>query len=137
MKRSMTALALAAALGSIGSNILAAQEAAITTDGDRVTFINVLTPNEGVTLDALARQLTVAMENDASTMPGFQSASVHVARDKSYVVNYAQWDNVASVEAVIVALGEGRLPDLARAFAMSSPEFHPYDVQSVTLAGDQ
>ena len=111
----------------------AAQEAVIRSGADHVTYVNVMAPKDGVALDALAAQLTTAMENDASRMPGFISASVHVARDGAYVVNYAQWDDTASVDAVVAALGEGQLPDLAAAFAMSEPEFHPYDVYSVTL----
>lgn len=113
-----------------------AQEATIVPNGDGVTYVNVLAPAEGVTLDALAAQLTTAMENDASKMPGFRTASVHVARDGAYVLNYAQWDDTASVDAVVAALGEGQLPDLVKAFAMATPEFHPYDVVSVTLAGE-
>jgi len=62
-----------------------------------------MTPNDGVTLDELARQLTTAMENDASGMPGFRTASVHVSRDDSYALNDAQWDDVASVDAVVAA----------------------------------
>jgi hypothetical protein len=114
----------------------AAQEAIITAKGDGVTFVNLLAPADGIGVEALADQLTLAMENDASGMPGFRTASVHVARDGAYVLNYAQWDDTASVDAVVAALGEGRLPDLARAFSMASPEFHPYDVVSVTLAGE-
>ncbi len=118
--------------------LASAQEATatLTTTGDHVTFVNIMTPNDGVTLDELASQLTAAMENDASKMPGFRSASVHVSRDNSYVLNYAQWDDVASVDAVVTALQSGSLPDLAQAFSMSSPEFHPYDVFSITLPSE-
>jgi hypothetical protein len=126
--------ALAATL--LAATAATAQEAVIVPGGDHVTFVNVMTPNEGVTPGELASQLTVAMENDASRMPGFRTASVHVSRDDSYVLNYAQWDDVASVDALVAALQAGRLPDLAQAFSMSSPEFHPYDVHSVTLAGE-
>lgn len=111
-----------------------AQEAIITAGGDGVTFVNLLAPADGVTLEALAAQLTLAMTTDASQMPGFRTASVHIARDGAYVLNYAQWDDTASVDAVVAALGEGQLPELAKAFSMATPEFHPYDVVSVTLA---
>ena len=131
----MRHLALAASITALPLSTLA-QEAVIVPGAENVTYVNVLTPADGVTLDALAAQLTTAMENDASAMPGFRSASVHVARDGAYVLNYAQWDDTASVDAVVAALGEGRLPDLATAFSMASPEFHPYDVVSVTLAGE-
>lgn len=39
-----------------------AQEGSIRESGDSVTFVNILTPTEGVTLQALAAQLTTAME---------------------------------------------------------------------------
>ncbi|WP_119168127.1 antibiotic biosynthesis monooxygenase [Algihabitans albus] len=136
IKATAAVAAAAAALTIAFAFPAAAQEVTIAAGGDHVTFMNVMTPNEGVTLEQLARQLTIAMEDDASRMPGFQTASVHISRDDSYVVNYAQWDDVASVEAVVAALGEGQLPDLAQAFAMSSPEFHPYDVYSVTLVAE-
>lgn len=136
MTINLRALATAATLLVTPVASAQAQQAVIAADGDGVTFVNLMTPTEGVTLDELARQLTIAMENDASRMPGFRTASVHVSRDESYVLNYAQWDDVASVDAVVAALQGGRLPELATAFAMSSPEFHPYDVHSVTLAGE-
>lgn len=113
-----------------------AGETRIVEGGDGVVFVNLLRPNDGVSIDQLATQLTTAMENDASKMPGFRTASVHVSRDNSYVLNYAQWDNTESVDAVVAALGEGKLPDLAKAFSMATPEFHPYDVYSITLAGE-
>ena len=133
MNRRQTAFTILAAAGLAAALPVTAQEAAIRTETDGVIFVNILTPNVGVSLDDLARQLTVAMENDASKMPGFRSASVHVSRDGSYVLNYAQWDDVASVDAVVAAIGAGQLPDLEQAFSMASAEFHPYDVVSVTL----
>jgi hypothetical protein len=136
MTINLRALATAAALLVTPVASAQAQQAVIAADGDGVTFVNLMTPTEGVTLDELARQLTIAMETDASRMLGFRTASVHVSRDESYVLNYAQWDDVASVDAAVAALQGGRLPELATAFAMSSPEFHPYDVHSVTLAGE-
>lgn len=114
----------------------AAQEVTITTNDDYVTYVNLLAPADGVSVQELADQLELGMQNDASAMPGFRSASIHIARDGAYVLNYAQWDDTASVDAVVAALGEGQLPDLAQAFAMASPEFHPYDVVSITLAGE-
>ena len=115
---------------------VAAQEAVIDLDGDGVTYVNLLAPADGVSIQELADQLQLGMQNDASKMPGFRSASIHVARDGAYVLNYAQWDDTASVDAVVTALGEGQLPDLAKAFSMASPEFHPYDVVSITLADE-
>ena len=129
-----SALALALSLSVAGSAF--AQEATIAATGDGVTFVNLLKPNEGVMLDELASQLTKAMEEEASRLPGFRTASVHVARDASYVLNYAQWDSTEAVDAVVAALGKGELPELAKVFSMASPEFHPYDVLSVTPAAE-
>lgn len=121
------------AAASLVAGSAAAQEATITLDGGGVTFVNLLAPADGVSVEDLATQLTLGMKNDASRMPGFRTASVHIARDGAYVLNYAQWDDTASVDAVVTALGEGELPDLAQAFSMSSPEFHPYDVVSIFM----
>ena len=76
------------------------------------------------------------METEISGMPGFRSASVHISRDNTVVTNYAQWDNEASVGAVVEALQGGDLPELGAAFTMSTPVFHPYDVFSITHAAE-
>ncbi len=131
MKNLLTAVALTAL-----SSAALAQDATITADGDGVVFVNVMTPAEGVTLDQLAAELTEAMETEIRLQPGFRAASVHVARDGSYVLNYAQWDNTESVDAVVAKVQAGELPELAEAFSMSSPEFHPYDVVSITRAAE-
>ncbi len=131
MKRLLTAVALTAL-----SSAALAQDTTITADGDGVVFVNVMTPAEGVTLDQLAAELTEAMETEIRLQPGFRAASVHVARDDSYVLNYAQWDDTESVDAVVAKVQAGELPELAEAFSMSSPEFHPYDVVSVTRAAE-
>ncbi|MFQ6550442.1 antibiotic biosynthesis monooxygenase [Aestuariibius sp. 2305UL40-4] len=131
MKRLLTAVAVAAL-----SSAALAQDTTITTDRDGVVFVNLMTPAEGVTLDQLAAELTRAMETEIRFQPGFRAASVHVARDGSYVLNYAQWDNTESVDAVVALVQAGELPELAEAFTISAPEFHPYDVVSVTLAAE-
>ena len=142
LRPAVLALALAAplsALSPVAGPALAqdaATEATISANGNGVTYVNLLKPNEGVTLEELSAQLTLAVEEDASRMPGFRTASVHVARDGAYVLNYAQWDSTTSVDAVVAAIGEGQLPELAKAFSMASPEFHPYDVVSVTPAAE-
>ena len=131
MKWFLTAVAL-----TVLSAAALAQDATITADGDGVVFVNLMTPKEGVTLDQLALELTEAMETEVRFVPGFRAASVHVARDGSYVLNYAQWDDTDSVDAVVTKLQAGEMPQLAEAFSMSSPEFHPYDVISVTRSAD-
>ncbi|MEM1160846.1 MAG: antibiotic biosynthesis monooxygenase [Pseudomonadota bacterium] len=129
MKTFLTAVALTAI-----SFAALAQDTRITADDDGVVFVNLMKPADGVTLEQLAEQLTEAMELEIRSQPGFRAASVHIARDDSYVLNYAQWDNTESVEAVVAKLQASEMPELAEAFSMSSPEFHPYDVESVTVA---
>ncbi|WP_299048746.1 antibiotic biosynthesis monooxygenase [uncultured Tateyamaria sp.] len=129
------AFAAGVALAPISAS---AQDAtvSIAEAGDAVTFINVMTPNEGVTIQELAQQLTLAMETEISSFDGFRNASVHISRDETVVTNYAQWDSEASVQAVVEALTAGDLPELGKAFTISSPVFHPYDVFSITLAAE-
>ena len=131
----MKALLATVALTALSSAALA-QETMIATGGDGVVFVNILTPSDGVALEQLAAELTEAMETEVRFQPGFRSASVHMARDGSYVLNYAQWDDTGSVDAVVAKVQSGELPELAEAFSLASPEFHPYDVMSVTLAAD-
>ncbi|MGR3436085.1 MAG: hypothetical protein ACU0CO_14535 [Shimia sp.] len=128
-------IAAAAGLSLIALPVVA-EEVTISADGDGVTFVNLLTPNEGVTPEELAAELTEAMETEIRFREGFRNASVHIARDGAYVLNYAQWDSTENVDAVVAAVQAGELPEIAEAFTMSSPEFHPYDVVSVTLAAE-
>lgn len=131
----MKALLSAVAVTAL-SSAASAQDATIAANGGGVVFVNLMTPAEGVALDRLAAELTEAMETEIRLQPGFRSASVHVARDGSYVLNYAQWDDTESVDAVVAKLQTGELPELAEAFSLSVPEFHPYDVVSVTRGAE-
>lgn len=129
------ALVSAAVLAAFPS-LAPAQQTTIARDAGGVVFVDLLTPADGVTLEELAAELTEAMDAEIRLQPGFRAASVHVARDGAYLLNYTQWDDTASVDAVVAGLETSRLPELAQAFAMSSPEFHPYDVVSVILASE-
>ena len=129
----MKALYGAAMVAALATSACA-QDAVISAPSDGVVFVNLMSPAEGVSLDQLAAELTEAMEKEIRTQPGFRAASVHIARDGTYVLNYAQWDDTDSVDAVVTQLQAGNLPELAEAFSLSTPEFHPYDVSSVTLA---
>ena len=128
-------LILAAALVLAAPLTVQAQEATSTPNDGGVVFVNMLAPAEGVTVGDLAAELTDAMQTEMRLQPGFRAASVHIALDGAYVLNYAQWDNVESVMAVGQKVQAGELPETAQAFTMSTGEFHPYRVSSVTVAG--
>lgn len=136
MKTTFMAAATAAFSSAIFSASVLSQEATIVTGSKGVTFVNILTPSDGITLETLAAELTEAMKQEVRFQLGFKNASVHIARDGAYVLNYAQWENTESVDAVVKLLQAGKLPELAQAFSMASPEFHPYDVASVTIAAE-
>ncbi|WP_299775101.1 antibiotic biosynthesis monooxygenase [uncultured Tateyamaria sp.] len=131
----MKHFARAVALTALSSAAYA-QETTIVPGGDGVTFVNILKPADGVSLEQLAAELTEAMGKEISKQPGFRAASVHMARDGSYVLNYGQWDSTDAVDAVVIKLQAGELPELGQAFSMAAPEFHPYDVMSVTKAAE-
>ena len=105
-------------------------EVAIDQKGNVLTAINLLVPNEGVSQSTVARLLKEAMAEEASKQPGFISATVHESLDNDYVVNYAQWKDQASLDAIVELVGNGDLPKLGQAFTLSTPDFHPYAVVS-------
>ncbi|WP_421781569.1 putative quinol monooxygenase [Kiloniella litopenaei] len=97
-----------------------------------LTMINVLTPIDG-DQDALIAQLELALERTMVHEPGFISGNVHRSLDSKHVVNYAQWQDKASLDAFIVKLQAGKAPEMAKVFTMAKPDFHPYAVQSSHL----
>lgn len=107
-----------------------ANTVAIDRKGKVLTAINLLIPNEGVSQSTVANLLKEAMEEEACKQPGFISATVHESLDNNYVINYAQWQDQASLEAVVGLVGSGDLPKLGQAFTLSKPDFHPYAVVS-------
>lgn len=109
----------------------------IVADPGILTMINVVTPTE-ITQDELAELLTLGMQETMSTLPGFISATVHKSQDNDYVVVYAQWSDIAAVENAGALIAAGNAPEMAEAFTKATPEFHPYEVVSVTMAqGDK
>jgi quinol monooxygenase YgiN len=71
----------------------------IDAHAPHATLINVFTvaPEHA---DELAALLTDATEQVMQHLPGFRSANIHVSVDGTRVVNYAQWDDVASFTAM-------------------------------------
>lgn len=101
-------------------------EEAVVVGGDAWTMINFLVPHDSASQSEVAEALSRAMREEALGQPGFRNASVHVSLDNDYVVNYAQWDDQASVDAMVARVAAGDAPLLARAFSIADPEFHPY-----------
>jgi quinol monooxygenase YgiN len=71
----------------------------IQKDQDVLTLINVFTvkPDAQETLVAL---LVEATERTMRHLPGFVSANIHRSLDGTRVVNYAQWQSRAALEAM-------------------------------------
>ncbi|MGE0578251.1 MAG: putative quinol monooxygenase [Reyranella sp.] len=72
----------------------------LNTDSGVVTLINTFTvaPDN---VDDLLEVLSRATEQTMRHMPGFISASFHVADDRRHVANYAQWRSKADFEAML------------------------------------
>lgn len=105
---------------------------AISPQADQpiLTMVNVLTPGpEGQ--DAVIAQLNDALANTMATQPGFISGGVHRSLDSDHVVNYAQWRDMASLQAFVVKLQAGEAPAMAKVFTLATPDYHPYEVVAV------
>lgn len=100
-----------------------------------LTMVNVLTPEAGKQ-DETIRLLQAGMTDEMSAQPGFISSTIHRSLDSDHVVVYAQWENQASVNAAVDVIQGGGAPNMAEVFSIASPDFHPYDVESVHLAQD-
>lgn len=95
-----------------------------------LTMVNVLTPGpEGQA--AVIAALNDALANTVAGQPGFVSASVHRSLDSDHVVNYAQWRDMAALQAFVVKLEAGEAPAIARVFTLATPDYHPYEVVAV------
>lgn len=109
-------------------------ELTVGVDDQPLTMINVLVPNEGVTVDELADTLVEGLSSATSAFDGYLGAAVHRSLDDSTVVVYAQWESRAAVDEAVRRIGAGEAPAHAAAFGMSSPVFHPYEVVAVVPA---
>ncbi len=50
--------------------------------------------------------------------------------DNDYVINYSQWKDQASLQAMVERLKSGNAPKLGAAFSASIPDFHPFKINS-------
>lgn len=90
-------------------------------EAGHVTIINtyVVEPERA---DELIAFLVESTRSTVSHVPGFVSANLHVALDRTQVVNYAQWE---SREALAAARGNARLAALMQEQLRIAKSFSP------------
>lgn len=106
----------------------------IDCNGEAVTVVNFMRPNKGVDSDTLAAELAEAMQKEVASTPGFGSATIHQSQPSengAWIVNYAQWDSESALGTITERLQAGSTPELAEAFALTMPDFHPMAVTGV------
>ena len=101
--------------------------------GDLLTVINRIKPNDGIEKEDLAQLLKEAMAEEIMQRPGFISATVHESLDNDYIVNYAQWKDQASLDETIRTINAGGAPKLAEVFSKSNPDFHVYTIVATNI----
>ena len=87
----------------------------------RVTIINTYAV-EPERADELVAFLIESTRSTVRHIPGFLSANLHVALDRTQVVNYAQWE---SREALVAARENQRLAALMREQLQIAKSFSP------------
>jgi len=102
----------------------------IDKEGSLLTIINILIPKAGTSKEELTALLNDAVGDEVLTQAGFISSTILQSMDNNYVINYSQWKNQASLEAMVARLQAGNAPKLAEAFSMSTPDFHPFSIVS-------
>lgn len=105
-------------------------KAQFDVNGDYLTIINVLVPNEGVTQDQLISALQKGVKDDVKMQPGFISATIHKSLDNNYVINYAQWKNQEALMQMVTKLQAGEAPSLGAVFGMSQADYHPFKLET-------
>lgn len=71
----------------------------IDPNDDHMTLVNIFDVAEEQQQE-LVDLLVEATEETMRQMPGFVSANIHVSRDGTRVVNYAQWESREAFEAM-------------------------------------
>jgi len=102
----------------------------IDKEGKLLTIINILTPKKGTSKEELVSLMQDAVSQEVKTQAGFISSTLLQSMDNNYVINYAQWKDEASLQGMVSRLQSGNAPKLAEAFSMSSPDFHPFKIDS-------
>lgn len=102
----------------------------IDTKGKLLTIINILTPKDGTSKEELTLLLKNGVADDVLTQPGFISSTILESMNNDYVINYSQWKDEASLQAMVTRLQSGKAPRLAKAFSVSTPDYHPFSITS-------
>ena len=96
----------------------------ITEDGGVVTLINVFScepKNQQHLIDAWIR----ATENTLGRLPGIISATLHRSKDRTRVVNYAQWKSSEDWENLFRIGSESWFREIGM---YAKPDAHLYEV---------
>lgn len=72
--------------------------AVIDPNQNLLTLINVIEVDPAK-CDEVAQMFITATEELISTLDGFVSSSIHKSQDGTRVINYAQWESEAALEA--------------------------------------
>ena len=103
------------------------KEVVLETSTNLLTVINVMKPDS----IQKAEVLTLLQEGTKETMAkrqGFVSSNIHSSLDNRYIINYAQWETGDDLQAAADLVNSGGAPKMGKAFSMSSPDFHPYQL---------
>ncbi len=92
-----------------------------------LTVINIMQP-ESEDQDRVISLLQNGIDSTISELNGFVSTSLHKSQDNNYVLNYAQWSTETDLQAAVDLITTGGAPQMAEAFSLSDPDFHPYAV---------
>jgi quinol monooxygenase YgiN len=110
---------------------MAAMPTQIKTGTSLVTLVNVFetTPE---TQQRLLELLTIATDEEIAKQPGFVSANLHTSRDGLRVVNYAQWESVEALQAMLS--DPACRVHIDEAEKIAKPDVHLYDVVCTAAA---
>ncbi|GFD90116.1 hypothetical protein KUL152_23420 [Tenacibaculum sp. KUL152] len=112
--------------------VLSAEQESLTVQGNvpLLTVINVFSPAESDKVEVVAL-LQKGISTEIRSFDGFIAASIHNSMDSNNVVVYAQWKDVASLQAAGMKVQQGKAPSMARAYQIGNPEYHTYQVVEV------
>ncbi len=117
-------------------------QAELVPNTELLTVINIMQP-DAKDQDRTISLLRDGIDNVIKDLEGFVSASIHKSKDNNFVLNYAQWKTGDDLQAAVDLINGGGAPNMAEAFSIANPEFHPYRLkaqfspQSGTILIDQ
>lgn len=111
------------------------QKVELKTNNSLLTVINLMKP-DSANQEATLNFLQAGLEQTMSKQPGFVSSSLHKSLDNNYIINYAQWETGEDLQAASDLVNGGGAPNMAEAFGMSSPDFHPFNLMAQYKSGD-